>query len=90
MDKSSHVAARPRVASPDPQRTVKTLRATHDDGSGRYHLQEYYEPFRESLLSLFTNLRVGHFPHKRVSGLRSPICHQVKAHYSDPLCNFVC
>lgn len=62
MDKSSHVAARPRVASPDPQRTVKTLRATHDDGSGPYHLQEYYESFRESLLSLFTNLRVGHFP----------------------------
>lgn len=89
MDKSSHVAARPRVASPDPQRTVKTLRATHDDGSGRYHLQEHYEPFRESLLSLFTNLRVGHFPHKRVFDLRSPIRHQVKVNYNDPLCDFM-
>lgn len=71
MDKSSHVAARPRVASPDPQRTVKTLRATHDDGSGRYHLQEYYELFRESFLSLLINLKVGHFPHKK--GLQAPI-----------------
>jgi hypothetical protein len=90
MDKSSHVVARPRVASPDPQRTVKTLRATHDDASGRYHLQEYYEPFRESLLSLFTNLRVGHFPHKMVFELRSQICHQIKVHYNDPLCNIMC
>jgi len=90
MDKSSHVAARPRVASPDPQRTVKTLRATHDDGSRRYHLQEYYEPFRESLLSLFSNLRVGHFLHKRIFDLRSQTCHQVTVHYNAPLCSFMC
>jgi hypothetical protein len=63
MDKSSHVAARPRVASPDPQRTVKTLRATHDDDTvGHQHFQEYYEPFRECFSSLLLKLGFGN-PH---------------------------
>jgi hypothetical protein len=55
MDKSSHVVERPRVAPPDPERTVKTLRASHDDDTWLQLFQQVYSPFTELFSPVFTN-----------------------------------